>query len=48
MTYKIHFEHRDGTEDSFTISANTIEEIRTKAKVELEKRGGSGAWSEEL
>ena len=48
MTFKIHFELSDGTEDSVIITGDTVDEIRTKADAELEKRGGADPWSEEL
>lgn len=48
MTFKIHFEHVDGTEDSYIISGDTIEEIRAKSEAELTKRNGINPWSEEL
>lgn len=48
MTFKIHFEWPNGTEDYFVISGDTIEEIQTKSQGELEKRGGVNPWSEEV
>ena len=51
MKFRIHFEYATGTEDSFDVEAETIEEIRRKAAQELYHRAGSidvGAWSEEL
>jgi len=48
MTFRIHFEHQDGTEDSFIVIGETVEEIRVKADAELKKRGGAHPWSEEL
>jgi hypothetical protein len=48
MTYKIHFEHSDGTPDYFVVSAETIQGIRTRALEEIAKRGGKNPWSEEV
>ena len=48
MTFRIHFEHQDGTEDSFVISGETIQEIREQTDLELAKRIGKNPWSEEL
>jgi hypothetical protein len=28
MTYKIHFEHQDGTPDHFMITGETVEDIQ--------------------
>lgn len=48
LTFKIHFEHRDGTEDFVVLSGDTVDEIREKAEAELAKRGGKNPWSEEI
>ena len=52
MKFRIHFEHNDGTEDSFDVEAETLEEVRKQAGVELFKRTHNAidpvAWSEEL
>lgn len=48
MTFRIHFEHRDGTEDSFVVSGETAQEIREQADLELAKRAGKNPWSEEV
>ena len=48
MTFKIHFEYEDGAQDSIIIDGDTIEEIRSKADIELKRRGGLNPWSEEL
>ena len=48
MTYKIHYELKGGYEDSFVITAITIQEIQKLAAVELEKRGAINPWSEEI
>lgn len=47
MKFKIHFEHQDGTEDSFVIEGETIEEIQTQAKEGVTERNGKNPWSEE-
>ena len=48
MTYRIHFEHQDGTTDSFVIVAETAKDARLRTAEELEKRGGVNSWSEEI
>ncbi len=48
MTFKIHFEHADGTKDFVVLSGDTIKEIQEKAEVELKKRVGINPWSEEI
>lgn len=48
MSFKIHFEYADGTEDSIIVHGETIEEIRAMAGQELHKRGGLNPWSEEV
>jgi hypothetical protein len=52
MRFRIHFEHNDGTEDSFDVQATTLEEIRKEAALQLFKRTHNAidpvAWSEEL
>jgi len=48
MTFKIHFEYPDGTEDFVVVSGDTVDEIHVKAEAELAKRGGGNPWSEEI
>lgn len=50
MTFRIHFTHSDGTEDSLKISGDTLEQIRDAAAAELKSRGvdPATAWSEEV
>jgi len=48
MKFRIHFEWPDGTEDSLVLSGETIDEIREKARVEIEERSGKNTWSEEI
>jgi len=48
MTFRIHFDLPDGSQDSVTIAGDTIDEIREQADHEVEKRGGTDPWSEEL
>lgn len=48
MTYKIHFEHLDGTPDFFVVSGVSIEDIRGQAAKELAIRNGRNPWSEEI
>lgn len=47
MIFRINFTVGD-TSDSFVVEGDSIDEIREKANTELEKRGGSDPWSEEL
>ncbi len=45
MTYRIH----DGlSEESIVISAETIEELREQALIEVARRGWRDCWSEEV
>ncbi len=48
MNFLIHFTLPDGSKDSISLSGETIEEIQAKAATELEKRGGTNPWSEEI
>lgn len=50
MKFRIHFEHKDKSEDSFDVEGDTLEVIRMKAGRELFQRAGLdvSAWSEEL
>jgi hypothetical protein len=48
MTFRIHYTLADGSEDSVVVSGDSIDEIREAATLEVEKRGGSDPWSEEL
>jgi hypothetical protein len=52
MKFRIHFEFPDGTEDSFVVAGETLEEVRKTAGVELFRRVGSvdggNSWSEEI
>ncbi len=47
MIYRITFTVGD-SEDSVVIQGDTHEEIRDKAAIELEIRGGINPWSEKL
>ena len=46
MKVTIHYEHLDGTEDSLSFLADTVEQARDVAARELSKRGGVNPWSE--
>lgn len=48
MTFKIHYSGR--YEDSLVVSANSMEEIRSKAYAEAERRGWETehCWSERI
>ncbi|KKN24324.1 hypothetical protein LCGC14_0895880 [marine sediment metagenome] len=48
MQFIIHFDLSGGSEDSVRVSGETIEEIQDKAAIELDKRGGTNPWSEEV
>ena len=48
MTFKIHFEHADGTEDFIIVNGDTTDEIREKAEADITRRGGKNLWSEEI
>lgn len=50
MKFRIHFEWPDGTDDSFEVSGETVDEIRDKAAAFFKTRNLSdeSAWSEEL
>lgn len=48
MRYRTHYTLADGSEDSIVLSGDTIEEIREKAQSEIERRGATNPWSEEL
>ena len=48
MTFRIHFTWPDGTEDSFIVSGETVEEIRALAQAGVAYRNGSNPWSEEI
>ena len=49
MTFLIHFEHKDGTQDSLFLTGHTIKEIQEQAQTELEKRDVNmdTVWSKE-
>jgi hypothetical protein len=47
MRFRIHFTVGN-TNDSIVVAGDSIEEIREQAASEIEKRGGSNPWSEEL
>ena len=47
MTFEIHYELPDGSEDMIIVVAPTIEEVRWLAETELAKRGGINPWSRE-
>lgn len=48
MTFRIHYELRDGTEDCVTISGDTLEDVREKAIKAVAARNGLNPWSEEV
>lgn len=48
MRFRINFTWPNGINDSFVIEGDTIEEIRQQAAAEVEQRGATDAWSEQL
>ena len=48
MKFKIHGEYADGTADSVIIEGDSMQELREIARYEVEKRGWSNYWSEEV
>lgn len=48
MMYRIHYTLADGSEDSILILGGSIEGIRKRAAEEVENRGATNAWSEEV
>ncbi len=48
MKFRIHYTLKDGSEDSIVVEGESHEEIREKADIMLEERGGKDPWSEEL
>jgi hypothetical protein len=48
MIYLIHFEHADGTDDSFAVEGKTIEQISAAAIAGVQARNGQNPWSELL
>jgi hypothetical protein len=47
LRFRISY-HVKGEQDSFILEGETVEEIRSQAEQELERRGGENPWSEEL
>lgn len=48
MTYRIHFTWPDGTEDSFVIEGEDMDEIGERARAGVAERQGTNPWSEEI
>jgi hypothetical protein len=48
MEFRVNFDYADGSEDSFIVEGDSIEEIREEAKDELAKRQGLHPWSEDI
>jgi hypothetical protein len=48
MMFRIHFTWPDGTDDSFDVQGETIEEIQQQAHIGIANRNGSNPWSEQL
>jgi hypothetical protein len=48
MKYRIHGVLADGSEDDFTVEADTIEEIRTVVMLKVAHMGMTDCWSEEI
>lgn len=47
MTVRIHYTLPDGTEDSLVLTG-TLDELRERARREVDARGGKNEWSEVL
>ena len=48
MKFRINYTLQGGTEDSFLLDGDSIEEMREMAESELTRRGGVDPWSEDL
>lgn len=48
MRFRIHGSWPDGTEDSFDLEANTIEEVTEAARETVLLRSWTDCWSEQL
>jgi len=48
MTFRIHYTLPDGSEDSITIEGDTLDDIRSRAALEVTRRNGRDPWSEEI
>ncbi len=48
MKFEVHYTLPSGNEESVIIEGDSVEEIRTKANVEVEKRNGVDPWSVNL
>jgi hypothetical protein len=46
MKYRIHFTLPDGSTDSVDVQADSVEQIREKARAAVDSRGGTDEWSE--
>lgn len=46
MIVRFHFEWPDGTEDYITLEGDTIEDVKSRADVELDYRHARERWSE--
>ena len=47
MTVRIHYTLPDGCEDAFVLTG-TLDDLRTRARAEVDARGGTDEWSEVL
>ena len=47
MTVRIHYTLPDGVEDSLVLTG-TLDDLRTRARAEVDARGGTDEWSEVL
>lgn len=48
FNFKIHYTTKDGSDDYFVASGDTIEEIQEVATKGVEQRNGQDPWSEEV
>ena len=47
MTVRIHYTLPDGVEDSLVLTG-ALDDLRTRARAEVDARGGTNEWSEAL
>ena len=48
MKFKIHFTWPDGTDDSFTVAGDDLDDLIREAHQGVADRNGENPWSEEM
>lgn len=48
MKLRVHFEHKDGTNDTIVLCANDETEMRAHIDHQMKKRAATYLWSEEI